>query len=76
MPEGEVLVLVNVSDKQVKNVHTYLWTPCTTQDFIKKGMAVQQRGVSIYLSLAEQVKFLCLGMGRGGSAGRSVGSLG
>lgn len=75
MPEGEVLVLVNASDKQVRNVHTYLWTSCTTR-FIKKCMAGQQRGVSIYHSLAEQVRFPCLGMGRGGSAGRSVGTLG
>jgi len=73
--EEEVLVLVNMSDKQVRNVHSYLWTPCSTP-FIKKGMAWQQRGVSIYLSLAEQVKFPCLGTGRGASAGRRVGSLG
>lgn len=46
MPEGEVIVLVNMSDKQVRNVHTYLWTLCTTP-FIKKDMAGQQRGVFI-----------------------------
>lgn len=37
MPEGEVLVLINIGDKQVRNVHTYLWTPCTTY-FIKKAL--------------------------------------
>lgn len=74
MPEGEVLLLVNVSDRQVRNVHIYASTLCTTSSF-KKGVAEQQRGVSIYLSLAEQVKFPYLGMGRGGLAGRSMVSL-
>lgn len=32
--------------------------------------------MSVYLSLAEQVKFPCLGLGRGVSAGRSTGSFG
>lgn len=74
MPEGEVLLLVTASDRQVRNVHIYPWTLCTTSS-IKKGIAGQQRGVSIYLSLAEQVKFPYLGMGRGGLAGRSMAGL-
>lgn len=38
-------------------------------------MAGKKRGMSIYLSLAEQVEFPGLGMERCASAGRSVGNL-
>lgn len=39
-------------------------------------MAGKKRGMSIYLSLAEQVELPCLGVERCASAGRSVGNLG
>lgn len=63
MPEGEVLVLVNATDKQVRNAHTCLWTQCAYEVLHKKGMAGQQRG------MAEQVEFPCLGATRGAEDG-------
>lgn len=63
MPEGEVLILVNATDKQVRNAHTCLWTQCAYEVLHKKGMAGQQRG------MAEQVEFPCLGATRGAEDG-------